>query len=60
MRARACAGGLFVGLIAAGYAALRALERRASRRDLELAARSRADAATGPAGISEESRRAAG
>ncbi len=32
--------GLFVGLIGAGYAALRALERRALRRDLEIAARS--------------------
>ena len=52
--------GLFAGLVAAGYAALRALERRAARRDSDLATRSAADAATGPTRIVEESRRIAG
>ena len=52
--------GLFVGLVAAGYAALRALERRAVRRDSELASRSVPDAATTAPRIAEESRRIAG
>jgi len=52
--------GLFAALIAAGYATLRALERRAARRDSELAARSSVSGAASPNRIAEESRRIAG
>jgi UDP-GlcNAc:undecaprenyl-phosphate GlcNAc-1-phosphate transferase len=47
--------GLFVALIAAGYAGLRALERRAARREADAAALARAEAPLADAG-----RRAAG
>jgi UDP-GlcNAc:undecaprenyl-phosphate GlcNAc-1-phosphate transferase len=47
--------GLFFGLIAAGYAGLRALERRATRREADAAALARAEAPLADAG-----RRAAG
>ncbi len=53
--------GLFAGLIAAGYAGLRVLERRAARRDHEQQARSAASAAAAaPGRIVEERRRIAG
>jgi hypothetical protein len=52
--------GLFVGLIAAGYAALRMLERRALRRDSEIAARASTADASSRARLAEESRRSAG
>jgi len=52
--------GLFAALIAAGYATLRALERRAARRDTELAARSSVSGASSTNRIAEESRRIAG
>jgi hypothetical protein len=52
--------GLFAVLIAAGYATLRALERRAARRDSELSAHSDVAAAIPPNGMAEEGRRIAG
>jgi len=52
--------GLFLGLIGAGYAALRALERRALRRDTEIAARAAAADATSSTRLAEGSRRIAG
>ncbi len=52
--------GLFLALIFVGFAALRALERRALRRDLELEVRSQAEAVATPDHHEEVSRRAAG
>jgi O-antigen ligase len=52
--------GLFFGLIGAGYAALRALERRAARRDRDLAARLAAADSTSRTRLAEGSRRIAG
>jgi len=50
--------GLFLALVAAGYSALRVLERRATRREAEIAARTEAESTGGA--LSEASRRAAG
>ncbi len=52
--------GLFLGLIGAGYAALRVLERRAASRDRAIAAQSAALAATSHGGLADGSRRIAG
>lgn len=52
--------GLFLALIGAGFASLRALERRASRRDLEVAARANAAHGSADGRLAEGSRRAAG
>jgi UDP-GlcNAc:undecaprenyl-phosphate GlcNAc-1-phosphate transferase len=52
--------GLFFGLIGAGYAALRALERRAARCDRDLAARLAAADSTSRTRLAEGSRRIAG
>ena len=52
--------GLFLVLIFAGFASLRALERRALRRDLELETRNRLESESAPAPLAEGSRRAAG
>lgn len=52
--------GLFLALICAGFASLRALERRALRRDLELEARNRVGSEPAPSPLVEGSRRAAG
>jgi UDP-GlcNAc:undecaprenyl-phosphate GlcNAc-1-phosphate transferase len=52
--------GFFLGLIAAGYAALRWLERRALQRDLEIAARSAPLAVTSRSRLADGSRRSAG
>jgi UDP-GlcNAc:undecaprenyl-phosphate GlcNAc-1-phosphate transferase len=50
--------GLFLALVAAGFAALRMLERRATRREAEIVARTEAEAAADA--LTEASRRATG
>ncbi|MGH9889136.1 MAG: MraY family glycosyltransferase, partial [bacterium] len=50
--------GLFLALVAAGFGALRMLERRATRREMELAARTEAETAAET--LSDATRRAAG
>ncbi len=52
--------GMFAGLIAAGYAALRVLERRAARRDSQLAAHAAGEAGSRASAMAEEGRRIAG
>lgn len=52
--------GMFLVLVCAGFASLRALERRALRRDLALEARIRVESELASSSLAEGSRRAAG